>query len=138
MAKRITIERPNPYGFAHLPVAIIIGPQGAEQARTVSALLDTGADNTVIRASILTGVGIPTTGRTLNFTGAGATGMVGTAMVRLGFSGINESGELATLVNSKEIAVAATLTEEMIVGLDVLGCFDVSFFRSGRVTLEWG
>lgn len=92
------------------------------------ALLDTGASD----------LGIPTTGRTLNFTGAGAAGTVGTAMVRLGFSGINDAGELATLVNSKEIAVGAMLTEEMIVGVDVLGCFDVSFLRSGRVTLEWG
>lgn len=104
----------------------------------VTALVDTGADHTVVRASILQELKIPQTGRTLNFTGAGAFGTIGSAWVRLGFTGVNDAGEHATLVNSKEIGVVPTLTDEMIIGMDVLGCFDFSFQRSGSVDLVWG
>jgi len=138
MSKRIIISRSSPSSYAYLPVAVLVGPEAAEQMRQVQALVDTGADHTVIRASILAELGIATTGRKLNFTGAGAAGQVSTAVVRLGFEGSNELGARATLVNTKEVGVASHLTEEMIVGLDVLRCFDVSFLRSGRVTLEWG
>lgn len=135
--KRIVIERGDPHAFAYLPVAILVGPEGAEKARMVSALVDTGADHTVIHASILQELMIPETGRQLGFTGAGAFGTIGSAWVRLGFTGVNDVGAHATLVNSKEIGVTSTLTSEMIVGMDVLGSFDLSFRRSGRVEFVW-
>lgn len=135
--KRIVIQRGNPHAFAYLPVALLIGPEGTEQSRTVSALVDTGADHTVIHASILQELMIPQTGKTLGFTGAGALGTIGSAWVRLGFTGVNDAGEYATLISSKEIGVASSLTCEMIIGLDVLSYFDLSFERSGRVELSW-
>ena len=135
--KRIVIERGNPQALAYLPVAILLGPEGAEKARMVLALVDTGADHTVIHASILRELMIHETGRQLNFTGAGAFGTISSAWVRLGFTGVNDVGEHAALVNSKEIGVAESLSGEMVVGMDVLGCFDLSFQRSGRVELTW-
>lgn len=69
--KRIVLQRSNSHALAYLPVAIIVGPDGAQSARMVSALIDTGADHTVVRGSILQELRILETGRSLDFTGAG-------------------------------------------------------------------
>jgi predicted aspartyl protease len=138
MTKQILIKRPTPHQYAYLPLTVIVGPEGGERWKEVKALIDTGADTTVIRASVLDDLNVPLTGTKREFTGAGASGNVDSAWLTLGFVGSEIDGAAPTLRCRKEIGVSETLTEEMLLGIDVLGHFDLTFKRDGLVTMVWG
>jgi predicted aspartyl protease len=135
MPGQIVIERKSPAHFGYVRTTLIV--EASKKFLEIIALIDTGADYTLIRTDILNDLGIPAAGRVLGFTGAGARKTVSTAHVMLGFTGLNSAGERVTIEVTKEVGASDLLTEQAILGLDILQHFDLNFERSGRVRLTW-
>jgi predicted aspartyl protease len=135
MSGQIVIERKSPTHFGYVRAALIV--EDSKKFFEIIALIDTGADHTLIRTNILNDLGILTTGRALSFTSAGVRRTVSAVHVTLGFTGLNSAGERATIEVTKEVGASDVLTEQAILGLDILQYFDLNFERSGRVRLIW-
>ena len=134
---KVVIQRTGAKTFAYVSLALIVGPEGEEEALEIKALINTGSDHTIIRADQLRTAGIDLTQRTVRFEGATSGGYAGTAHVLLGLPGVDDAGDYAMFAISQEVGVVEDLRYEAVLGLDFLQHFDMLFARDGGVTLTW-
>lgn len=134
---RLIVQRPSANLFAYVTLALIVGPQGDEEAHECRALINTGSDHTIIRSDKLRAAGIALTDREVRFEGASSGGLARTAHALLGVTGLDDAGRHTNFVIDQEVGVVDDLRFEAVLGLDFLQHFEVEFGRDGRVTLTW-
>ena len=133
MPGQIVVQRPTAAAYAFANGAVIIGPNDDEKCLWVEALIDTGATHSLLHRDILRSLYISNTSRSLALVGVAGMGDSTTAWVKLGFRGDSD----ATVTINQEIAVSDAAAEQLLLRLDVLQHFDLSFERSGRFSMTW-